>query len=238
MIGKSDFQFHRLTVESEAGPGGEVPLWKTYATSPRYPLLDPPDLAVPFGELLQRRRSRRAYDPGKALTLEQVSALCFATVGVTGERRGIPLRTYPSAGARQPLELYVLAERVQGLPQGLFHYNPLEHTLEHLAEGELLAPLVTACWDQEFLAEASAIFVLTVVYARTRSRYGYRAYRYVHLDAGAAAQNLYLACEAMGLGTVFVGAFQDDALAHLLGVDPDHEFPVAVLPIGYPLERP
>ncbi len=235
MIGKSDYQFHRLTIEGGGGSGVEVRLWKAYPTAPRYPLPDPPSLDEPLGKVIRARRSRRSYDARRPLSLIHVSGLCAYTVGITGERRGIPLRAYPSAGARQPLELYLFAERVEGLPQGLFHYNPLEHTLEHLAEGVLIPPLVAACWEQEFMADAPAIFVFTVVYERTRSRYGYRAYRYVHLDAGTAAQNLYLVCEALQLATVFVGAFQDDHLARLLGADEEYEFPVAVMPVGHPL---
>ncbi len=146
-----------------------------------------------------------------------------------------PLRAYPSAGALHPLELYVYLRRVRDLPQGVFHYHPLEHRLFHILEGEIEEPLVQAAYDQEFLADASVVLIFSIVYERTRRKYGYRAYRYVFMDLGAACENTYLVATGLGLGTVLVGAFDDDAVAALLGLDPEKEWIGALMPVGKPL---
>ncbi len=234
-----DEQFHRLTVEGRpARRGGPPPPpFKEYPTAPSYALPDPPTLPMPLHQALLQRRSLRNYDPEYALPLAHLAALLEYSVGVTHLYRDrYPLRAYPSAGALHPLELYVFARRVENLPQGIFHYHPLEHRLFHLVEGELEESLVQAAYDQEFLADASVVLIFTVVYERTRRKYGYRAYRYVFIDLGAACENVYLVACGLGLGTVLVGAFDDDAVATLLGLDPEQEWIGALMPVGRPVE--
>lgn len=227
-----DRAFHRLTVRGGGGGGPTPEPWKSYPTAPRYPLPDPGELKVPLGEVLRRRRSFRSFSPQSRLPLEALSTLLGHALGITGQRWGIPLRAYPSAGALYPLEVYVFASRVDRLPPGVFHHEVRSHALEHLVEGEFQVPLYRAALEQEAVLYAPATILVTAVYDRTRAKYGYRAYRYVHMDAGAACQNLYLVAEALGLGTVLIGAFEDDALAALVGLDPDQEFPLALMPIG------
>ena len=82
------------------------------------------------------------------------------------------------------------------------------------------------------MSEAPAVVVLTIVYPRTASKYGYRAYRYALLDAGFAGENLYLAAEALGLATVAVGAFYDEKICWLLRLDCGVEYPVLLFPVG------
>lgn len=75
--------------------------------------------------------------------------------------------------------------------------------------------------------------MLTIVYSRTASKYGVRAYRYALMDAAFAGENIYLASEALGLGTVAVGAFYDEMICRLLRVDCEWEYPVLVFPVGW-----
>ncbi len=234
-----DEQFHRLTVEGRpARRGGPPPPpFKEYPTAPSYALPDPRPLSMPLHEALLQRRSLRAYDPEATLTLSDLATLLDFSVGVTHFYRDrYPLRAYPSAGALHPLELYVYARRVESLPSGVFHYHPLEHRLFHIVEGTLEEALVRAAYDQEFLADAAAVLIFTLVYERTRRKYGYRAYRYVFMDLGAACENVYLTATGLGLGTVLVGAFDDDAVATLLGLDPEEEWVGALMPVGRPAE--
>jgi SagB-type dehydrogenase family enzyme len=186
--------------------------------------------------VLAQRRSVRAYAPD-TLSLEDASQLLWAAQGVTwrpgGEERGEGLRTAPSAGARYPLETYLVAGRVHGLEAGLYRYVPAEHALVAVLPGDLGADLAAAAIGQRALAEAPAVLVVAGVYARTEGRYGGRAQRYVHMEVGAVAQNVALQAVALGLGSVYVGAFRDDAVRELLALPADHA-PLALLPVGRP----
>lgn len=191
--------------------------------------------ASPLEEALAARRSRRRF-AGRTLSLDLLSRLLFAAQGVTGESQGVQLRTAPSAGALYPLEPYVVAVRVEGLEPGLYRYLPRAHALEEIRTGDLEGALHAACLSQRPLLGAGFHLVLTELPARMVGKYGSRTDRYSAMEAGAIGQNLYLLAEALGLGTVAVGAFDDRALAALLGVDGETEIPLLVHPVGVPAE--
>ncbi len=182
-------------------------------------------------EAIGRRRSRRSFSRGP-VGLEVVSSLLYYGVGVTGWDDGWPLRSYPSAGGLQPVEAYLVVERVEGLEPGLYHYNARRHSLCLLERGRLLRRLADIALGQEHVAGGAGAVILTVVYSRTASKYGARGYRYAHIDAGAAVENIYLAAEALGLATVAVGAFYDEELCSLLRIDCYTEFPAVIMPFG------
>jgi SagB-type dehydrogenase family enzyme len=173
------------------------------------------------GALARRRSCRRYAD--RPLALEQVSQLLWAAQGQTHARG---LRTAASAGACYPLELDLVSA------QGVFRYLPPSHGLRKRLEGDLRFELAQACLGQVFMAEAPAIFCFSAVYERTTGRYGERGLRYVHMDAGIAAQNLHLQAEALGLGSVAIGAFNDEEVARVLGL-PAAEKPLYLVPAGY-----
>jgi len=89
---------------------------------------------------------------------------------------------------------------------------------------------------RRFIAEAAAVLVIAAEYARTAKRYGRRAERYVHIETGHVAQNVCLQAAASGLGTVVVGAFDDDATRQALELPPE-KAPLALMPIGRPTSR-
>jgi SagB-type dehydrogenase family enzyme len=179
---------------------------------------------------LSERRSVRDFS-ARPLTLEAVAQLLWAAQGLS--EPGAGLRTAPSAGARYPLETYLLAAAVNGLPAGLYRYRPADHALEEVQAGDPRRPLADAALRQSFIQDAPVTVVLTAVFPRTEGRYGARAARYVPMEVGAAAQNLALQAVALELGTVFVGAFQDQAVTRALDLPPRHA-PMALLPVGYP----
>ncbi len=175
-------------------------------------------------QALKARRSLREFSAAE-LSLEQLGQLLWAAQGVTGAEGQ---RTAPSAGALYPLELFAVVGRVAGLEPGVFHYRPQSHGLERVAVGDLREKVAAAC-AQEWLAQAPAIVVIGAVPSRTAAKYGKRAGRYVAIEVGAAAENLSLQAEALGLGTTIVGAFDDAQLQKALGIG---EEPLAVLPVG------
>jgi len=178
-------------------------------------------------QLLQQRRSVRDYS-SEALSLSDLGQLLWAAQGVTHPRG---LRTAPSAGALYPLELYVVAGNVSGLEAGVYHYQIHKHRLvQHLA-GDKRQALGQAAYMQTWLSEAPAVFVFSADYKRTSKKYGKRAKRYVQMEVGHAAQNLFLQAEDLGLGSVVVGAFYDDEVAELLQLSSEF-VPLALMPVG------
>ena len=178
---------------------------------------------------LQNRRSVREYRD-ESLTLAEVSQLLWAAQGITGPE---DRRTAPSAGALYPLEVYLVAGRVNDLASGIYHYRPQHHELVRVAEGDKRAGLASAALDQDCVRNGAVTVVVAAVYERVTKKYGPRGVMYVHMEAGQAAQNVYLQAVALNLGTVAVGAFEDEPVKKLLDLPAD-ERPLYLLPVGRP----
>jgi len=183
--------------------------------------------SVSVEEALLDRRSVRQYSDD-SLSLEEASQLLWAAQGVTADWGG---RTAPSAGALYPLELYLVAVRIEGLDAGVYRYVPNGHELVVVRRGNVSRELTGAALDQGSVRAAAAVLVFTAVYERTTVKYSERGIRYVHMEAGHAAQNVLLQCSGLGLGCVVVGAFDDDALRDVLNA-PAEETPLYLIPVG------
>jgi SagB-type dehydrogenase family enzyme len=209
-----------------ARQGGEVKTSLVQEKAKSRITLPPPDRTgrITLEEALARRRSLREFS-ALALSEQELSQLLWAAQGITHPDG---LRTAPSAGALYPLELYVVTA------SGFYHYDPREHRLDLHSEGDLRPALYRASWEQDCVREAPAVFVITAVYERTERKYGHeRGPRYVHLEAGHAAQNMLLQAVTLGLGGVTVGAFQDDQVQKALSLPGVHQ-PLYLIPIGHP----
>ncbi len=210
--------------------GGRPEQYKTYANATRIALPDPRGFhGLSLEEALEKRRSVRHYS-GETLSAEALSRLLHAAQGITHARWGF--RAAPSAGALYPIELYAVVHNVAGLEPGLYHYAVREHALELLRQEDLRFAIMQAGLGQGFLGQANVCFALSAIFQRTRWRYRERAYRYVLLEAGHVGQNLYLAATSLGLGACAVGAFLDDELNDLLGLDGKEEAVVYVIAVG------
>jgi SagB-type dehydrogenase family enzyme len=181
----------------------------------------------PLEALLQQRRSVREYQEA-GLDLSAIGQLLWAAQGITDPQG---FRTAPSAGALYPLELYVVAGNVDGLSPGVYHYHPDKHRLQQTEPGDKRHRLARAALAQSWVKAAAAVVVVTAVYDRTTRKYGKRGIRYVHMEAGHAAQNLLLQAEALGLATLVVGAFEDDAVATVLKLPTDVQ-PLMLMPVA------
>lgn len=198
------------------------------ATASAVPLPPPAENGgMALAEALARRRSRRRWSP-EALRLAELGQLLWAAQGITSPAG---LRSAPSAGALYPLEVDVAAARVDGLAAGLYRYLPRTHRLTRRDDADLRAELSRAAHGQEWIAQAAVVVVLSAVSRRTAGRYGARAERYVAIEVGHAAQNVYLQATALALGTVVVGAFDDARIAERLGLAAGEQ-PLALLPVG------
>jgi SagB-type dehydrogenase family enzyme len=192
-----------------------------------------PEHALRITEILQIRQSFRSFSP-KSLSEVELSFLLWASTGIQRREQGYEFRTAPSAGALYPIETYVVINNVEGLEKGLYHYNIEEHALEELKLGDLGGELSQAALEQEMLVDAPLVFVWTAIFERSKWKYRQRAYRYVYLDAGIIGENLMLSATGIGLGSCNVGAFFDDEVNKILGVDGTAESVVYLSVVGHP----
>ena len=212
--------------------GRQPDLYKEHAWAEQVPLPSPDDFRGLYTEdAIQRRRSVRDYS-GQLMTREELSRLLYYTGGINAERWGLKLRSAPSAGALYPIEVYLAVHRVDGLKPGLYHYAVRDHTLELLQAGDLQGEIVRHGLMQEFLGQANVVLVFTAIFQRLRWKYQERTYRYALLEAGHLGQNAYLAATSMGMGACAVGAFLDDDLNTMLGIDGQHEAAIYMLSVG------
>lgn len=196
---------------------------------------------------LKSRQSVREYRD-RPLSLTEISQILWAAQGFTRERKEPParwnpkyewqggLRTAPSAGALYPMEIYLLAGKVEGLPAGLYKYLPKHHALKKVSDLDKRKELCRAALNQSQIEKAPAVIVMAAVYERTSYKYGERAERYVHLEAGSIAENIYLQATALSLGTVLVGAFSDPDVKKILAL-PSEEIPLVIMPLGHKADQ-
>jgi SagB-type dehydrogenase family enzyme len=180
------------------------------------------DGSMSLEQSIASRRSWRDFR-SEPLTLEQIGQLAWAAQGQDAKSK---YRTVPSAGATYPFELFIVTE------QGLFHYLLDKHALEKLTDQNLRSALASAAWGQEFIEAAPLTLVFAAEFDRTTRRYGKRGNRYVYMEAGHAAQNVHLQAEALGLGSVAVGAFDDEAVRKVLSL-PSHLESIYMVVVGY-----
>lgn len=187
-------------------------------------------------DVLKNRRSRREFIH-KNIPIKTFSTLLFYSYGKTGlfktsTGESESHQTAPSAGALFPTELFTVVHYVERLKPGLYKYLPENHQLEFQSDEDYRKKIVTAGLEQSFLGESSAVFLLTAFPDKIFPKYGLRSYRYILLDAGHIAQNIYLTAEALNLGVCEVGAFYDDYLNELFDFDGEKTFIVSLLAVG------
>ncbi|MEO0142109.1 MAG: SagB/ThcOx family dehydrogenase [candidate division WOR-3 bacterium] len=178
---------------------------------------------VSLEECIRKRRSIRSFQ-NKELTMQEISNLLWSAQGITDTLNG--LRTAPSAGATYPLEIFIIKK------DGVFRYVPDGHKLKKELDGDLRKEIARSALNQMFIADAGVVFIITAVFGRTTRRYGERAYRYINNEVGHCAQNIHLEAVALGLGSVPVGAFDDEGVKKLLKLK--EEEPIYIIPVGYP----
>ncbi len=204
----------------------DLPSHKRFSISPPFQKGD-----KPIWETIARRRSMREFSH-QPISLPELSQLLWATQGITARQWGYDFRVVPSAGALYPIETYVLVNRVESMAAGIYHYDVEESELVLLREGSCGKEASQAALGQELVADAGAVFVWTAMVERSKWKYRERAYRYIYMDVGHIGQNLYLAATALGLGCCTIGAFYDEEVDRLIGVDGKEEISVYMGAVG------
>ncbi len=182
-------------------------------------------------EAILRRKSLRRY-LDVSVSLETISCILWASGGIQRKEMGFEFRTAPSAGGLYPIETYLIANAVEELPQGVYHYNIKRNLLEELKLGDYRKALAQAALGQAMCASASAVVVWTAVFERSVWKYQQRAYRYIYLEAGHMAQNLALAATSLGLGCCQIAALFDAEVNEIIGLNGSDESVVYMSSIG------
>ena len=228
-----DTKYHRdRPMKDDLGSIPATNHFKNYPDAARVQLPQP-DLSRPadLWQCLTQRRSERNYtsDP---LGLDDFVRLLWAAQGVTARAGSHLLRTAPSAGALYPFETYLYVDRVEEIPQGLYHFNVADFVLERLKEGSFNRDITAASLGQPVVRRASVVFIWTAMMLRCMVKYRDRAVRYIPMDLGHVCQNVQLAATAMGLGSCPIGALFDDDINELLGVDGEEETVLYLITVG------
>ena len=180
---------------------------------------------------IHQRRTVRSFD-GKAVTLRQFSQLLWAAQGTTD--KGGFKRAAASAGALYPMDIYeaIGGNCIERLDPGVYHYEPTDHSIYLVKEGDVRRDIAIASLGQMWMAYAPTTLVITAEYSRITVKYGQRGIRYAMMEAGHVGQNIFLQSEAMGLAAGIVGAFEDQKVIQALGIKETHE-PLLLMPVGY-----
>jgi SagB-type dehydrogenase family enzyme len=207
--------------------------YKNYTSAKTVPLSRKfPAESLSVVEALKKRRSVRSFS-SKPLSMDDLSFLLWASTGVQRSERGYEFRTAPSAGALYPIETYLVVNSVEDLEKALYHYDIEAHALEEMKAGDFAEEMAHAALEQKMCINAQVVLVWTAVFERSKWKYAQRAYRYVYLEAGHMAQNLALAATGIGLGACQIGAFFDDEVNQILGVDGKKESAIYLSVIGH-----
>ncbi|HZX14863.1 MAG TPA: SagB/ThcOx family dehydrogenase [Thermodesulfobacteriota bacterium] len=205
-----------------------------------------------FTSIIKTRKSIRSYS-GSPIDLNELSTILYLSRGVTGAtpltKEGLKslniastnpidesLKVYrnviPSAGALYPIEVYLVIFNVNGIEEGLYHYYPIGHILEKIKVGDFQEILEECFVTKEMIQSSNLVFLMTAVFNRNQVKYGERGYRYILFEAGHIAQNVYLSSNALDIGAVALGGFNDDLLNSLLEIDGENESAIYAVVLG------
>ena len=243
MSNRISMEFLERTKYSYLGPSAQnrgvsqPPLETPYNASLQvFDLPRPSDITVsdvPLRDAIEKRASIRDYTD-ESISMEELSWLLWSTQGVKQVLGGsTTIRNVPSAGARHAIDTYLLVNKVESLEQGLYKYIALSHQLALIDQSDdIKTRIMDSCLRQATVGSSAVTFIWTTDFYRMTWRYGERGMRYIHIDAGHVCQNLYLAAEIVNCGVCAIGAFEDDKINEILGLDGENYFTVYVATLG------
>ncbi|MFA6007516.1 MAG: SagB/ThcOx family dehydrogenase [Candidatus Shapirobacteria bacterium] len=197
-----------------------------------------PDIKTPEGELqntILKRKSYRDFS-SKSISKQALTKILYYSSGVVRPNlfeSNNPFRVYPSAGAKYPLEIYVLVMTVRGVDRGLYHYNPLMNYLDILSLNVTKKELDPIWMEkQKWFENASVIIFITSIFDRTTDKYGARGVMFPYIEAGHIAQNIYLLATSLNIGCCAIGMLNEKFVIKLLDINPRKEYPIYYLAVG------
>ncbi|MYM31139.1 putative peptide maturation dehydrogenase [Duganella sp. CY15W] len=193
-------------------------------------------------EQLFKRYTGRNFDLQASIPLAVAARLLQRTFGaqevrMVGPHASVLKKTSPSGGGLHPVEAFVLAQRVDGVTPGLYHYHPIEHelrpvrTMDSAAAAELAKQMLA---DQHWLADAPLQVVMVARMERSFWKYRnhQKAYRALALDTGHLSQTFYLLAAEAGLPAFVTAAINDVDIEQELGLDHLRHAVVAICGCG------
>lgn len=225
----------KFTGESYPENGDNTPVEYIHIFHKEYPRLPSVKLSKDLGkgeyvELLRKRKSIRSYS-NKPISIKVLAKILSSCKIVTAGPYPFERRTYPSAGARFPIEIYLIAFRIKGLEPGAYHLNISKFSLETLLKTDLrkYEPSLTS----SFINDVAGALIFTTVISRAEVKYGIRAYPYSLIEVGHMGQNVLLSCTKHKIGSCAVGGFVNDDVTKLLDLTED-ELPIYAICFGFP----
>ena len=215
-------------------------IYKSYPRRPKVNLSRKSSREAPLFGALRSRHSMREFS-GKPISFNELSRLAYYTWGrisyyETREFGKLLHKTSPSAGARHPIETYAVVNNVKGIEPGIYHYSVKNHSLELLKAGDFRERCVELTAGHAWTKNASALFIMTAVVARTAWKYrAPRVYRAFLLDAGHLSQSFLLVATALGLGGFCLGTICDKLIEKELDLDGISETALFVVGVGQPV---
>jgi SagB-type dehydrogenase family enzyme len=173
---------------------------------------------LPIPETILVRRSTRAFS-GDALTKDQLATILGYSYEVAARDNSPHDEGNPKVFDPSLIETYVIVQAVENVDPGVYYYAPRSRTLRCVRKGQFRDQSHHLCLGQELGLSAAAVVVHVSDLMRALDKYGERAYRYLHLDAGHLGERMNLSALALGAGASGIGGFFDDEVNALLGID-------------------
>ncbi|XHU96134.1 MAG: SagB/ThcOx family dehydrogenase [cyanobacterium endosymbiont of Rhopalodia gibba] len=181
-----------------------------------------------------KRRSTRAYT-GENLTLNELKSLLNFTYQ-SQDYKKINLDPNPDYFDLELIETFIAVSGVTGLEEGCYYYAPKAQELRQIRFKNFRQELHYLCLGQDLGRDAGSLVFHTADLQKAVAKYGDRAYRYLHLDAGHLGQRLNLAAIYLDLGVSGIGGFFDDQVNEVLGIPPE-EVVLYITTLGRPKRR-
>lgn len=223
----------RVPADSEEWPiAWKTVQYKTYPHFAKIPLgVERPQ--HPLADVIEHRASRRDFNSAPIDMNALGTLLKFSCGMVMNDQTGHSHRAQASGGGRYPIEVYpLILSGTRDVPAGLYHYNVKDHALDVLWQRAFLADEILKLFTYPWVAQASCVFILTACFARTQSKYGERGYRYVLLEAGHVAQNIYLVAADRNIKCCALGGTHDEQIEKLIDIDGITESVVYAVALG------
>jgi SagB-type dehydrogenase family enzyme len=209
-------EIRRIRAASVLVSEEEVQAWRAAFARPlspqssgtRYPLdllAEGIDSGRTLGDVILRRGSTRRF-ARTAISFPQLSTILDRST------RGVPTDFLGGPGTSL-IDVYLIANDVEGLPNGAFYFSPSDRALELLKEGGFRREAGYLCLEQQLGADASVVVFFLADLSRLLDRYGNRGYAAAQLEAGIVGGKIYLCAYALGLGTTGTTFYDDDVTA-------------------------
>lgn len=224
-------KFDRNTIHKIRSPLLHGSFNQKYKVSKLCFLPRPSKIDVPFSEVVSKRASCRTYIPRK-ISVQDLSNILWMGYGIREKKGNFYFGNAPSAGALYPLDIYVAIFHVATLENGIYRYNAYQNALEMIKKGDFSRELINGCLGQSFVGSGAFTALISAVFRRNMRKYGERGVRYIFIDAGHVVQNMILTAESLSLGACPVGAFFDNELNEIIGLDGEEETIIYLLSIG------